>query len=307
MEVFQGIPVFGGIAEGTLLFLPKDRHNTVCIRVSNPEKEVERYDRACKTITDRLEELYQKALNEIGESKAKILDIYKLIVMDSEFTGNVRTLIREKRVNAEYAVSFAADELCDRFLSLGDEYLRVRTSDIRDISGNIIDVLNGDTTDRIISLTEPVILMADELTPSETIRIDKSKVLAIVTRKGSTLSHTAILAKTMNIPAIIGINGRKNWNGRQAILDGYTGQIFLDPDEKTIASYTEKRTRAADISKQYSALKTREDVTKSGKHIFLYANISDLSDVDNVADYNAAGIGLFRSEFLYILSNTCPT
>ena len=307
MEIFQGIPVFGGIAEGNILYFPKDRHNTMCIRVSNPEKEVERYDKACKTILDRLDQLYQKALNEIGESKAKILDIYKLIVMDSDFTDNVRTLIRDKRVNAEYAVSFAADELCDRLLSFGDEYMRVRTSDIRDISGHIIDILNGDTADRVASLKEPVIIVADELSPSETIRIDKSKVLAIITKHGSTLSHTAILAKTMNIPAVIGVTVRKNWNGRAAIIDGYTGQIFLDPDEETEKSYADKRTQAESIRRHYSALKTKEDVTKGGKRISLYANIGDLSDVEDVIDTNAAGIGLFRSEFMYLKSSTYPT
>ncbi len=307
MDVFQGIPVFGGIAEGTVLFYTKGKLNVACVRVSNIDKEIERFDEACKSILDSLDQLYDKALKEFGESRAKILDIYKLIVMDKEYSDSITTMIREKRVNAEYAVSCATDELCERFLSLGDEYLSVRTADIRDISDKIIEALNGDMKDRPATLKEPMIIAADDLTPSETIQMDKNKLLAIVTRKGSTLSHTAILAKTMNVPAVIGATVRKNWNGRHAIIDGYTGQIFLDPDEDTLRIYEEKRTKAESIREQYSAFKTREDITKGGHKLMLYANISDINDVDAVIENNAAGVGLLRSEFLYLKSKNYPT
>ncbi|HAG68983.1 MAG TPA: phosphoenolpyruvate--protein phosphotransferase [Lachnospiraceae bacterium] len=307
MEVFQGIPVFGGIAEGEIFFFPKDKRNIVCVRISNVEKETERYEKACEQIIEQLDVLYEKALTEFGESRAKILDIYKLIVQDREYRESVKSLIRDKRVNAEYAVNYATDELCERFLSLGDEYLRVRTSDIRDISGKIIDILNGDTGTRADSIKEPVIAVADELTPSETIKMDKSKILAIVTKQGSTISHTSILAKTMNIPAIIGVTVKKGWNGRFAIIDGYTGQIFIDPDEETRRLYNEKRSRAESIKRQYSAFKSRQDITKGGRRVLLCANISDLSDVDAAVESNAAGIGLLRSEFLYLKSGNYPT
>ncbi|MCR4655582.1 MAG: phosphoenolpyruvate--protein phosphotransferase [Lachnospiraceae bacterium] len=307
MDVFQGIPVFGGIAEGTVFFYPKGKLNVACVRVSNVDKEIDRYEEACGSILDSLDQLYDKALKEFGESRAKILDIYKLIVMDQDYSDSIKNIIREKRVNAEYAVSCATDELCERFLSLGDEYLSVRTSDIRDISDKIIEALNGDTKDRPEALKEPMIIAADDLTPSETIQMDKDKLLAIVTKKGSTLSHTAILAKTMNVPAVIGATVRKNWNGRRAIIDGYTGQVFLDPDEDTIRLYEEKRTKAESIREQYSAFKTREDITKGGHKLMLYANISDISDVDAVIENNAAGVGLLRSEFLYLKSKNYPT
>ncbi|MCR5789538.1 MAG: phosphoenolpyruvate--protein phosphotransferase [Lachnospiraceae bacterium] len=306
MEIFQGIPVFGGIAEGDILFLAKDKRNVACVRVSNIDKEVERYEAACLAITRRLEELYRKALSEIGESKAKILDIYKLIVMDSELNESVKTMIREKRVNAEYAVSCATDELCQHLLSFGDDYLRVRTADIRDIAGKIIDELNGTARERSAALTEPMVIMADELKPSETIQMDKSRIIAIVTRKGSTLSHTAILAKTMNIPAVFGVNIRKGWNGRHVIVDGYTGLVYVDPDDKTVRLYHEKRSEAEDIRRHYSLLKTKDDVTKSGRQVHIYANISDPDDVDAVLENNAAGIGLFRSEFLFLKSQNYP-
>ena len=307
MEVFQGIPVFGGIAEGNILFFQRGKQNVVCVRISNVEKETERYEKACETIIGQLDELYVKALNEFGESRAKILDIYKLIVMDKEFNDSIKGLIRDKRVNAEYAIVFATDEFCERLIGFGDEYMRVRTSDIRDISGRLIEILSGGADKNAEELMEPVIIASDELTPSETIRMDKSRVLSIVTRKGSTLSHTAILSKAMNIPAIIGAPVRKNWNGRFAIVDGYTGQIFLEPDEETVRLYSEKRSRAEDIKRQYSAFKKKEDITKSGRQIGIYANISDINDVDAAVENNAAGIGLLRSEFLYLKSGSYPT
>ena len=306
MENQSGKKVFSGIAIGKLLYYSKKQHQVVRKKIENADNELERYEEAKAKSIKQLHELYDKALKEVGEMNAQIFEVHSMMLEDGDYNDSVYNLVRSQGVNAEYAVATTGDNFSDMFANMDDEYFKARSIDVKDISERVIANLNGANTDSEVG-NEPVIVLAEDLAPSETVSMDKDKLLALVTRLGSVNSHTAILARTMSIPAIIGVEISESWNGKIGILDGYTGTILIDPDENTMKEYQEKQARDFEQKELLLTLKDKENVTLSGKRINLYANIGNVSDLASVLKNDAGGIGLFRSEFLYLEKDTFPT
>lgn len=306
MEKFNGKKVFSGIAIGKVKLLLKAENQVVRKRIEDPAAEIARYEAAKQTAIEQLHKLYKKALKEVGEVNAQIFDVHAMMLEDGDYNDSVHNLIESQSVNAEYAVGVTGDNFAEVFANMDDEYFKARSIDMKDISERVINVLCGNDMGSDLG-DEPVIIVAKDLAPSETVQMDKSKLLAFVTQLGSTNSHTAILARTMGIPALIGVEIKEEWNGKQAIVDGYTGTLIIEPDEAALAEYKKKAEEDAKQKELLLTLKGKENVTKSGQKINLYANIGNVSDLAAVLKNDAGGIGLFRSEFLYLGRNDFPT
>lgn len=307
MVVINGKGVYGGIVFGKLSFFQRKDVSVKRTRIEDKEAEKKRFEKAKEKTLEQLQALYDKALKEVGETNAQIFEIHQMMVEDDDYNESVNSIIDSQSVNAEYAVAVTADNFAEMFGSMEDEYMKARAADVRDISNRIIGNFQADS-DELNTADEKTIICSDDLAPSETVQLDKSKVLAFVTTGGSANSHTAILARTMNIPAVIGVSElTEEYSGKNAIVDGYTGTVYIEPDEKT--SEEMKKKQEEDIKKKelLQQLKGKENVTKSGRKINIYANIGGLGDIGAVLLNDAGGIGLFRSEFLYLEDNDYPT
>ena len=306
MTTYQGKSILKGIAIGEIFFYQKEEKEIKRYKPENLEAEQKRYEKARDEAIGQLGELYKKACQEVGEVNAAVFEVHAMMLEDDDFNDAVLNMIATQGINAEYAVAMTGDNFSKMFSEMEDEYFKARAADIIDISNRVVAVLGGSGSGNC-ELNKPVILIAEDLAPSETVQLDKNMLLAFVTEQGSSNSHTAILARSMNIPALIGVPIRKEWNGRMAVIDGYTGTLYLDPDEETLKEL-KKRKQAEDEERQLLLeLKGKEDVTLDGKHIKLYANIGNISDVAAVMKNDAEGIGLFRSEFLYLEKDHFPT
>lgn len=308
MEIFKGKSVYGGIAVGTLQVISNDGSTIKRIRVSDTEKELERYEQAKQTAGIQLDELYDKAVKEVGEQNAAIFEIHRMMLDDEDYNDSVTNIINTQLVNAEYAVSVTGDNFSNMFASMDDEYMKARSADVKDISERLVRALCG-VEETLSDSEEARIILADDLAPSQTVQLEKDKVLSFVTVHGSSNSHTAILAKTMNIPSIIGckITLESSLNGRMAVVDGYEGVLYLDPDEQTLNRMKQRQQEDKEKQELLYSLKGKENITLDGMKIKLYANIGNIKDLAAVFMNDAEGIGLFRSEFIYLERNDFPT
>ena len=306
MEKYAGKSIFRKVAIGKVFFYEKNTAVVKRTKIDDPKAELERFEQAKETAKAQLQGLYEKALHEVGDSGAAIFEVHMMMIDDLDYNGSIQNMIESQSVNAEYAVAMTGDNFSTMFAEMDDDYMKARAADVKDISERLVSVLSGYDND-MGNLEEPVILVADDLAPSETVQMDKSKLLAFVTEHGSSNSHTAILARTMNIPAIIGIPIKKEWHGHMAIVDGYAGCVIIDPDEEEIAKAKKAVVEEEEKQKLLKTLKGQKTITKDGKEIHLYANIGSVADTASVLMNDAGGIGLFRSEFLYLESDTYPT
>ncbi len=308
MIVFTGKGVFGGIAIGKIAVYGKKEQKVKRQRVEDTQAEIARFEQAKNQAIEQLGKLYEKALHEVGEANAMIFQIHQMMLEDPDYCDSITNIIGTQSVNAEFAVATTADNFAQMFTSMDDAYMKERAADVRDISERLISILSNGQG-RSFSSDEPVIIMAEDLAPSETVQLDKDKVLGFVTAKGSTNSHTAILARTMNIPAVIniGIELSPEYDGMLACVDGFTGTVYLDPNEQTLSQMKEKQERDLQQRALLQQLKGQENVTLDGQKIKIYCNIGNPSDVGGVLKNDAGGIGLFRSEFLYLENSDYPT
>ena len=304
--VIEGKSVFSGVAIGKLSIFNKKDNTVKRNTIQDVEAETKRFEDAREVAKTQLAGIYEKAVKEVGEVNAQVFEVHQMMLDDLDYVESITNMIESQKVNAEFAVATTGDNFSDMFASMDDDYMRGRAADVKDISNRVISILQGNSNDADMA-DEPVILLADDLAPSETVQLDKSKVLSFVTRHGSTNSHTAILARTMNIPAWIGVDYPEDANGKVGIVDGFEGKIIIDPDEETLKVYQEKKKQEDDKKRLLQELKGQDNVTLDGKRINLYANIGGVGDVASVLANDAGGIGLFRSEFLYLESDTYPT
>lgn len=305
MEKRSGKPVYNGIAIGKIAFFGKGAQTVKREKTDDPEKEVTRYNDAKEEAIRQLKEIYQKAVKEVGEDNAAIFDVHAMLLEDDDYNDSIINMIKTQQVNAEYAVAVTGDNFSEMFANMDDEYFKARSADIKDVSERVISVLTGRTSGDV--LTEPSILIADDLAPSETVQLDKSKLLGFATRHGSSTSHTAILARTMNIPALIKTDIDESWDGHEGILDGNAGLLIVDPTEEVAEEYKKKKAEEEEQKKLLQNYKGYLTITPEGKKINLYANIANVSDLSQVLSNDAEGVGLFRSEFLYLESDDFPT
>ena len=308
MVVCQGKSVLKGIAIGKIYLYEKQEYVLEQKQVADAEAEVARFEAAKETAIGQLDDLYEKALAEAGEEQAMIFDVHKMMLDDGDYLDAITGLIRSEKVNAEYAVHTTGEQFAAVFASMDDEYMKARSADVKDISGRVIRILAG-IGDGSIASEEPVILLADDLTPSETVSLDKSKILAFVTRNGSANSHTAILARSMNIPALVqtDVELLKEYHGIDAVVDGLDGKLYLDPEEAVLAELVQKKEACGRERAELEKLIGLDNVTRDGRKINVYANIGSPEDVDKVLLNDADGIGLFRSEFLYLGREDYPS
>lgn len=308
MVTISGKSVFGGVSIGKLLFYKRSEKVIKRTHVDNVDDEWARFQKAKDTAVSQLKELYEKALDDVGEANAMIFEIHQMMLEDLDYLESIENIIRTQEVNAEYAVAATADNFAKMFAAMDDAYMQGRAADVRDVSERVLDILCG-VSKGMKEMDEPCIIAADDLAPSETVQLDKSKVLGFATMFGSSNSHTAILARTMNIPAVIGMGEAllQEYDGKDAIIDGFTGTLYIDPDEETMKAMQEKRARDLEQKALLETLKGKENVTRSGQKINVYANIGNVSDLGAVLKNDAGGIGLFRSEFLYLENSDFPT
>lgn len=308
MVVCQGKSVLKGIAIGKIYLYEKQEYVLEQKQVADAEAEVARFEAAKETAIGQLDDLYEKALAEAGEEQAMIFDVHKMMLDDGDYLDAITGLIRREKVNAEYAVHTTGEQFAAVFASMDDDYMKARSADVKDISGRVIRILAG-IGDGSIASEEPVILLADDLTPSETVSLDKSKILAFVTRNGSANSHTAILARSMNIPALVqtDVELLKEYHGMDAVVDGLDGKLYLDPEEAVLAELVQKKEACGRERAELEKLIGLDNVTRDGRKINVYANIGSPEDVDKVLLNDAGGIGLFRSEFIYLGQDHYPT
>lgn len=308
MQTFKGKSVFGGIAIGRISVYQKSRQQVRRTRIEDTEAELARYERARKETMDQLKGLYEKALKEVGEENAAIFEIHRMMLEDGDYNESVHNIVCSNRVNAEYAVAATGDNFSQMFAAMQDDYMRARAADIKDITERIIVNLQG-TAETENASDEPVIVVAEDLAPSETVQMDKEKVLSFVTIFGSPNSHTAILARTMGIPALVGtdISPEESLDGRLGIVDGAAGVLYVDPEEELLAQMTARREEEQEKRRLLLELKGKENITLDGKRIKLFANIGNIRDLAAVVENDAEGIGLFRSEFLYLERENFPT
>ena len=308
MVVCQGKSVLKGIAIGKIYLYEKQEYVLEQKQVADAEAEVARFEAAKETAIGQLDDLYEKALAEAGEEQAMIFDVHKMMLDDGDYLDAITGLIRSEKVNAEYAVHTTGEQFAAVFASMDDEYMKARSADVKDISGRVIRILAG-IGDGSIASEESVILLADDLTPSETVSLDKSKILAFVTRNGSANSHTAILARSMNIPALVqtDVELLKEYHGIDAVVDGLDGKLYLDPEETVLAELVQKKEACGRERAELEKLIGLDNVTRDGRKINVYANIGSPEDVDKVLLNDAGGIGLFRSEFLYLGREDYPS
>ena len=308
MNKYTGKSVFGGIAIGKIMVYEKGEHQVKRVKVTDAEAEKNRYYEAVEIAFKQLGELHDKALREVGEANAAIFEIHHMMLEDDDYKESVEHIIESQMVNAEYAIAQTGDNFSQMFAAMDDEYMRGRAADVKDITERLLGILSGNTESGV-DADEPVIMVAEDLAPSETVQMDKSKILSFVTQKGSVNSHTAILARTMGIPALIGsdIVIDESLNGKLAVVDGTNGVVYVEPDEATLSAMQEEQRKDNEKKALLQELKGKEDVTLDGKKIKLYSNIGNIKDLANVIANDAAGIGLFRSEFIYLESDTFPT
>ena len=306
MEKYAGKSILKGTAIGRILCYSKGEQVVQRRSAADAEAEKARYEAAKETAARQLNELYEKALNEVGEVNAAIFEVHAMMLEDEDFNDSIFNMIDGQKVNAEYAVAATGDNFSKMFAQMEDEYFQARSADIKDIAERVIRILQGSENSGDLG-DEPVILAAKDLAPSETVQMDKSKLLGFVTEFGSSNSHTAILARTMNIPALIGIPVDERLNGKMAVIDGDKGELILDPDEDTLADYRTKQEEQERQRSLLQELKGKEDITLDGKRIRLFANIGSVGDIAKVLENDADGIGLFRSEFLYLEKQDYPS
>lgn len=308
MITLEGKSVFGGVAIGKIQFYKRNEITIKRTRVEDVEAEVERFQNAKAKTLELLKGLYEKALEDVGEANAMIFEAHQLMLEDPDYVESIENIIRTQDVNAEYAIGATADNFAAIFEAMDDAYMQGRAADVRDVSERLLQALSSQN-ETVMVMDEPVIIAADDLVPSETVQLDKEKVLSFVTMYGSANSHTAILARTMNIPAVIGLGEalKEEYDGKVAIVDGVDGKVYINPDEETMVSMQKKQKKDQEEKELLNQLKGKENVTKSGQKVNVYANIGNLADVGAVLKNDAGGIGLFRSEFLYLESDTYPT
>ena len=308
MQIYNGKSVFGGIAIGKISVYQKKEQQVKRVKIDDPEQEMARYEKAKAEGIKQLQGLYDKALREVGEANAAIFEVHQMMMEDDGYNESVENIIRSQGVNAEYAVATTGDNYAQMFSAMDDDYMRDRAADVRDISERLLTILNGEETGAV-DADEPKIIVAEDLAPSETVQLDKDKVLSFVTVKGSLNSHTAILARTMAIPALVNtsVSLESEMDGRLGIVDGADGTFYVDPDEATLAEM--KKRQEEDLSRKQLllTLKGKENVTLDGQKVMLYANIGNIKDLATVIQNDAGGIGLFRSEFIYLEKEDFPT
>ena len=308
MQIYNGKSVFGGIAIGKISVYQKKEQQVKRVKIDDPEQEMARYEKAKAEGIKQLQGLYDKALREVGEANAAIFEVHQMMMEDDGYNESVENIIRSQGVNAEYAVATTGDNYAQMFSAMDDDYMRERAADVRDISERLLNILNGVETGAV-DADEPKIIVAEDLAPSETVQLDKDKVLSFVTVKGSLNSHTAILARTMAIPALVNtsVSLESEMDGRLGIVDGADGTFYVDPDEETLAEM--KKRQEEDLSRKQLllTLKGKENVTLDGQKVMLYANIGNIKDLATVIQNDAGGIGLFRSEFIYLEKEDFPT
>lgn len=308
MQIYKGKSVFGGIAMGKIRVYKKDENQVKRQKIEDEEAEISRYQSARDEAMSQLQELYDKALREIGEANAAIFEVHQMMLEDEDYNESVENIIRTEHVNAEYAVAATGDNFSGMFAAMEDEYMRGRAADVKDISERVIGILNG-AAGAAVAEDEPVIIVADDLAPSETVQMDKSKVLSFVTVHGSLNSHTAILARTMSIPALVSTNltSLGDVDGAYAVVDGSAGKLYVEPDEETMKKLQQRQREFAEQKELLETLKGKENVTLDGQKMLLYANIGNSKDLATVIQNDAGGIGLFRSEFIYLERDHFPT
>ena len=308
MITLTGKSVFGGVEIGKIAFYKRNNQQVKRWRVVDTEAEVTRFEAAKASAVEQLQGLYEKAMKDVGEENAMIFEIHQMMLEDLDYLESIIHIITNQQVNAEYAVATTADNFAAMFSAMDDAYMQGRAADVKDVSERILNILSG-AGNATFSTDEPAIIAADDLVPSETVQLDKEKVLGFATMYGSSNSHTAILARTMNIPAIIGLGEeiKEEYDGAYAVIDGFDGKIYIDPDEKILELMREKQAKDREKKLLLQELKGKENVTLSGQKINIYANIGNTSDVGSVLQNDAGGIGLFRSEFLYLENDTFPT
>ena len=308
MQVYNGKSVFGGIAIGKISVYQKKEQQVKRVKVEDPDQEMARYEKAKAEGIHQLQGLYDKALKEVGEANAAIFEVHQMMMEDDGYNESVENIVRSQGVNAEYAVATTGDNYAQMFSAMDDDYMRERAADVRDISERLLTILNGEDTGSV-DADEPKIIVAEDLAPSETVQLDKDKVLSFVTVKGSLNSHTAILARTMAIPALVNTSMTLDsvMDGKLGIVDGASGTFYVDPDEKTLEEM--KKRQEEDLSRKQllQTLKGKDNVTLDGQKVMLYANIGNIKDLATVIQNDAGGIGLFRSEFIYLEKEDFPT
>ncbi len=309
MQVYSGKSVFGGIAIGKISVYKKNEQQVKRVRTEDTKGELARYEAAKAAAVEQIQELYQKALKEVGEANAAIFEIHQMMLDDGDYNESVENIIETQKVNAEYAVAVTGDNFAQMFRAMDDDYMRERAADVKDISERVLSILNGGQKGKVVT-DEPVIIVADDLAPSETVQLEKDMVLSFVTVHGSVNSHTAILARTMAIPALIGTEELPlddTVDGKLAVVDGLNGKIYVEPDAQTLEEMKKRRQEELEKKELLQLLKGKENVTRDGKKIMLYANIGNIKDLATVIQNDAGGIGLFRSEFIYLEKDRYPT
>ena len=309
MQVYSGKSVFRGIAIGKISVYRKNEQQVKRVRTEDTKGELARYEAAKAAAVEQLQELYQKALKEVGEANAAIFEIHQMMLDDGDYNESVENIIETQKVNAEYAVAVTGDNFAQMFRAMDDDYMRERAADVKDISERVLSVLNGGQKGKVVT-DEPVIIVADDLAPSETVQLEKDMVLSFVTVHGSVNSHTAILARTMAIPALIGTEELPlddTVDGKLAVVDGLNGKIYVEPDAQTLEEMKKRQQAEQEKKELLQLLKGKENVTLDGKKIMLYANIGNIKDLATVIQNDAGGIGLFRSEFIYLEKDQYPT
>lgn len=309
MQVYSGKSVFRGIAIGKISVYRKNEQQVKRVRTEDTKGELARYEAAKAAAVEQLQELYQKALKEVGEANAAIFEIHQMMLDDGDYNESVENIIETQKVNAEYAVAVTGDNFAQMFRAMDDDYMRERAADVKDISERVLSILNGGQKGKVVT-DEPVIIVADDLAPSETVQLEKDMVLSFVTVHGSVNSHTAILARTMAIPALIGTEELPlddTVDGKLAVVDGLNGKIYVEPDAQTLEEMKKRRQEELEKKELLQLLKGKENVTLDGKKIMLYANIGNIKDLATVIQNDAGGIGLFRSEFIYLEKDRYPT
>ena len=306
MKTYVGKSVYHGIAIGQIQILKKEKKNVYRSRIEDVDQELAKIEEAIKEAKNQLNQLYEKALLEVGESGAAIFEVHQMMLEDQDYQESIQNMIQTQQINAEYAVAVTADNFANMFSMMDDAYMKERAADVRDISERLISILMKAESEEV-NADVPTIIVADDLSPSETVQMDKSRVNSFVTRYGSANSHTAILARTMNVPAIIGLEYDEEIDGKKAIVDGFKGELIVEPSDEVLEEYENKAAQEAAKKQLLLELKGKETVTLGGRAIRLYANIGGISDLQSVMQNDAAGIGLFRSEFLYLEKDHYPT
>lgn len=309
MIILHGKSVYNDICIGKISFFKRNESIIKRIKIQDSDSEIERFHNAKKLAVEQLSQLHKKMIKSVGEADAAIFEIHQMMLEDLDYCDSIENIIKSQKVNAEYAIGVTADNFSDMFLAMDDEYMRGRAADVRDVSERLINVLNGVDNNIIDDSDQKYIIAADDLAPSETVQLDKSRVLGFILKNGSASSHTAILARSMGIPAIIGIGEQllEEYDKADCIVDGFTGTIYIEPDKDTLKIMKEKQLEADRQKRLLLELKGKDNVTIDGTKINIYANIGSPADVAKVLYNDAGGIGLFRSEFLYLENDDFPT